>query len=141
MKHVPVRFDNAALRRLALPSGALAVALALSACAHSQASHFDVDAFPRGSDTALPEVLGNTDFLKATRIAQNDCAALLQSPHNGVLEDLPASNSARGPAWVFHPTGTSDKVWLIVGQAGGERSCHGPLPADAVKALVDRAKG
>lgn len=141
MKHVPVRFDNAALRRLALPSGALAVALVLSACAHSQASHFDVDAFLRGSDTALPEVLGNTDFLKATRIAQNDCATLLQSPHNGVLEDLPASNSARGPAWVFHPTGASDKVWLIVGQAGGERSCHGPLPADAVKALVDRAKG
>ena len=123
------------------PVAALAAALALSACAHSQAGKFDVDAFLRGSDTALPEVLGNPDFLNATRIAQNDCAALLQSPHNGVLEDLPASNTTRGPAWVLHPAGTPDKVWLIVGQANGERSCHGPLPADAVKTLTERAKG
>lgn len=127
--------------RLAAPGGALAAALVLSACAHSQASKFDVDAFLRGSDTALPEVLGNTDFLKATRIAQGECATLLQSPHNGVLEDLPASNTARGPAWVLHPAGATDKVWLIVGQANGERSCHGPLPADAMKALTERAKG
>ncbi|SDO79561.1 hypothetical protein SAMN04488595_102262 [Ralstonia sp. 25mfcol4.1] len=127
--------------RLAAPGGALAAALVLSACAHSQASKFDVDAFLRGSDTALPEVLGNTDFLKATRIAQSECASLLQSPHNGVLEDLPASNTARGPAWVLHPAGSPEKVWLIVGQANGERSCHGPLPADAMKTLTDRARG
>lgn len=144
MKHAPVIFRLPSLRRvsrLAAPGGALAAALVLSACAHSQASKFDVDAFLRGSDTALPEVLGNPDFLGATRVAQNECAALLQSPNSGVLEDLPASNTARGPAWVLHPTGTPDKVWLIVGQANGERSCHGPLPADAVKTLTERAKG
>lgn len=127
--------------RFAAPGSALAAALVLSACAHSQASRFDVDAFLRGSDTALPEVLGNPDFLKATQITANDCAALLQSPHSGALEDLPASNTARGPAWVLHPASTPDKVWLIVGQSGGERTCHGPLPADAMKALTERAKG
>ncbi|GJG93667.1 hypothetical protein [Cupriavidus pauculus] len=144
MKDAPALLHLAGLRqvsRLAAPGGALVAALVLSACASTHASKFDVDAFLRGSDTALPEVLGNTDFLKATRIAQNDCAALLQSPHSGVLEDLPASNTARGPAWVLHPKATPDKVWLIIGQAGGERSCHGPLPADAMKALTDRAKG
>ena len=141
MKDAPAFRHLPALRHLAMPGGALAAALVLSACAHSQASRFDVDAFLRGSDTALPEVLGNTDFLNATRIAQTDCAVLLQSPHNGVLEDLPASNTTRGPAWVLHPNGTPDKVWLIVGQANGERSCHGPLPADAMKTLTDRAKG
>lgn len=129
------------LRGFAAPAGTLVAALVLSACATSQASRFDVDAFLRGSDTALPEVLGNTDFLKATRIPQTECATLLQSPYNGVLEDLPASSSARGPAWLLHPAGMPDKVWLIVGQAGGERSCHGPLPADAMKALTARAKG
>ncbi len=141
MKAAPVPRNFERLCRFAAPAGALAAALVLTACAHSQASRFDVDAFLRGSDTALPEVLGNTDFLKATRIAQNECATLLQSPHSGVLEDLPASNTARGPAWVLHPAGTPDKVWLIVGQAGGDRSCHGPLPADAMKALTERAKG
>lgn len=141
MKDAPAFRHLPALRHIFMPGGALAAALVLSACAHSQASRFDVDAFLRGSDTALPEVLGNTDFLNATRIAQTDCAVLLQSPHNGVLEDLPASNTTRGPAWVLHPNGTPDKVWLIVGQANGERSCHGPLPADAMKTLTDRAKG
>jgi hypothetical protein len=86
-------------------------------------------------------VLGNPDFLKATRIPQTDCATMLQSPHNGTLEDLPASNTARGPAWLLHPADTPDKVWLVVGEAGGERSCHGPLPADAMKKLTERAKG
>lgn len=141
MKDAPAFRHLPALRHIVMPGGALVAALVLSACAHSQASRFDVDAFLRGSDTALPEVLGNTDFLNATRIAQTDCAVLLQSPHNGVLEDLPASNTTRGPAWVLHPNGTPDKVWLIVGQANGERSCHGPLPADAMKTLTDRAKG
>ncbi|XQU72893.1 Lipoprotein [Cupriavidus sp. H18C2] len=130
-----------ALRRAAAPGGAPAAALVLSACAHNHAARFDVDAFLRGSDTALPEVLGNTDFLKATRLAQNECATLLQSPHNGVLEDLPASNTTRGPAWILHPKATPDKVWLIVGQPNGDRSCHGPLPADAMQTLTDRAKG
>ncbi|GAA7767274.1 MULTISPECIES: hypothetical protein [Cupriavidus] len=129
------------LRRLVVPGATLAAVLVLSACASSQASRFDVDAFLRGSDTALPEVLGNPDFLKATRIPQTDCATMLQSPHNGTLEDLPASNTARGPAWLLHPADTPDKVWLVVGEAGGERSCHGPLPADAMKKLTERAKG
>jgi hypothetical protein len=120
---------------------ALAAALVLSACATYQASRFDVDAFLRGSDTALSEVLGNTDFLKATLIPQTECAAMLQSPHNGTLEDLPASKTTRGPAWLFHPAATPDKVWLVMGVSGGERSCHGPLPADAMKTLTERAKG
>jgi len=137
MKHAPTRKFPPCLTALAV----LSVALVMSGCAASQASRFDVDAFLRGSDTALPEVLGNPDFLKATRIPQTDCATMLQSPTNGTLEDLPASNTARGPAWLFHPVGTPDKVWLVVGDSGGERSCHGPLPADAMKALTERAKG
>lgn len=130
-----------ARRKFGVPGGALAAALLLSACAHSGASKFDVDAFLRASDTALPEVLGNADFLKATRVSHEQCATLLQSPHIGALEDLPASNTARGPAWLLHPAGSPDKVWLVVSEAGGERNCHGPLPADAMKALKSRAKG
>lgn len=118
-----------------------AAALLLAACAQTPASRFDVDAFLRASDTAMPEVLGNADFLKATRVPQTECATLLQSPHSGVLEDLPASNAARGPAWLLHPTASPDKVWLVVGVAGGERTCHGPLPADAMKKLAERARG
>lgn len=141
MTDAPVSRYLQRLRRAAVPGGVLAATLLLAACAHTHAGRFDVDAFLRGSDTALPEVLGNPDFLDATRIAAADCAALLQSPHSGALEDLPASNTSRGPAWILHPAGTPDKVWLIVGQAGGERSCHGPLPADAMKTLTERAKG
>ncbi|MEN7530880.1 MULTISPECIES: hypothetical protein [unclassified Cupriavidus] len=128
-------------RTFVASGSAVAAALVLAGCATSHASRFDVDAFLRGSDTALPEVLANSDFLQATRIAPTECAALLQSPDRGALEDLPAASLARGPAWVFHPKGTPDKVWLIVGQTGGERSCHGPLPADAVKTLTERARG
>jgi len=128
-------------RRLAARGGVLAGALLLAACAQTGASRFDVDAFLRASDTAMPEVLGNADFLKATRVPQTECATLLQSPHSGVLEDLPASNAARGPAWLLHPADAPDKVWLVVGVAGGERTCHGPLPADAMKTLAERAKG
>ncbi|RZT42889.1 hypothetical protein [Cupriavidus agavae] len=139
MKDAPAFLPS--LHMLAAPGSALAAALVLAGCATGHASRFDVDAFLRGSDTALPEVLANTDFLKATRVAQTECAAMLQSPDRGALEDLPAASLARGPAWVFHPKGAPDKVWLVLGQPGGERSCHGPLPADAVKALTDRARG
>ena len=118
-------------------------ALLVAACASSGggASKFDVDSFLRASDSALPEVLGNAAFLKATRVPATDCAVMLQSASTGVLEDLPPSSSARGPAWVLHPAGSPGKVWLVTSEAGGERTCHGPLPADAMKTLVDRAKG
>jgi hypothetical protein len=120
---------------------ALAVVAGLSACATTGGGKFDVDSFLRASDTALPEVLGNQTFLSATRMPANECATMLQSASTGVLEDLPPSSSARGPAWVLHPAGSPGKVWLVTSEAGGERTCHGPLPADAMKALVDRAKG
>ncbi|WP_152561665.1 hypothetical protein [Cupriavidus sp. SK-3] len=121
----------------------IAAAVLLAACAgqNGASKHFDVDAFLRASDTALPEVLANPDFLSATQASANDCATLLQSTSSGVLEDLHStgSGSGRGPAWLLHPAGSPAKVWLVVGKGNGERTCHGPLPADAMKALVERA--
>ncbi|RWA50270.1 hypothetical protein AU476_28210 [Cupriavidus sp. UYMSc13B] len=116
---------------------------AVAACASSGggASKFDVDSFLRASDSALPEVLGNGAFLKATRVPATDCAVMLQSASTGVLEDLPPSSSARGPAWLLHPKDKPGEVWLVVSESGGERTCHGPLPADAMQALTARAKG
>ncbi|MDF3836521.1 hypothetical protein P3W85_26730 [Cupriavidus basilensis] len=121
----------------------LAAAVLLAACAGQTGAsrHFDVDAFLRASDTALPEVLANPDFLAATKAPANDCAVLLQSVGSGVLQDLPPAGSGRGPAWLLHPAGSPGKVWLVLGKAGGERTCHGPLPADAMKTLADRAAG
>ncbi|ODV43517.1 hypothetical protein AWV79_16650 [Cupriavidus sp. UYMMa02A] len=129
-----------ASRRVAGAAACLSVVLGLSACATTSGSKFDVDSFLRASDSALPEVLGNAAFLSATRVPANDCAVMLQSSNSGVLEDLPPSSSARGPAWLLHPAGKTDQVWLIVSEAGGERTCHGPLPADAMKALAARAR-
>ncbi|WP_042884450.1 hypothetical protein [Cupriavidus necator] len=125
----------------ALMAGAGALALAACASSGGGASKFDVDSFLRASDSALPEVLGNPAFLQATRVSANECAVMLQSASTGVLEDLPPSNSARGPAWLLHPEGKPEQVWLVVSEAGGERTCHGPLPADAMKKLAERAKG
>ncbi|GLC94959.1 hypothetical protein Tamer19_43670 [Cupriavidus sp. TA19] len=126
---------------VAILAGAGALALAACASTGGGASKFDVDSFLRASDTALPEVLGNPAFLKATRVPASDCAVMLQSASTGVLEDLPPSSNARGPAWLLHPKGKPEQVWLVVSEAGGERTCHGPLPADAMKTLADRAKG
>ncbi len=121
---------------------ALGAALTLAACAGTGASrHFDVDAFLRAPDTALPEVLGNPDFLAATRASATDCAVMLQSTQSGALESLPAGGSGRGPAWLLRPAGSPDKAWLVVSDPQGNRSCHGPLPADAMQALVGRTKG
>ncbi len=122
---------------------ASAGALLLAACASSGggASKFDVDSFLRAPDSGLPEVLGNPGFLKATRVPAAECAVMLQSASTGVLEDLPPSSTARGPAWLLHPKGQPDQVWLVVSESGGERTCHGPLPADAMKTLAARAKG
>lgn len=119
-----------------------AAMLALAACASSGggASKFDVDSFLRAPDSALPEVVGNPAFLKATLVSATDCAVMLQSASTGVLEDLPPSSNARGPAWLLHPKDKPGQVWLVVSEAGGERTCHGPLPADAMKTLADRAK-
>lgn len=136
MSNAPVRETLPLSLTVAAIFGAAAL---LCACGTTSGSRqFDVDAFLRASDTAMPEVTANTDFLKATRVSVAQCAALLQSPHSGALEDLPPGG--RGPAWLLHPAGTPDKVWLVVGESGGERSCHGPLPADAMKALAERAK-
>lgn len=132
-----------AYRRHGFVLMASAGALALAACASSGggASKFDVDSFLRAPDSALPEVLGNPAFLQATRVSANECAVMLQSASTGVLEDLPPSSSARGPAWLLHPKDKPEQVWLVVSEAGGERTCHGPLPADAMKRLAGRAKG
>ncbi|SPC06849.1 conserved hypothetical protein [Cupriavidus taiwanensis] len=122
---------------------ACAGVLALAACASSGggASKFDVDAFLRAPDSALQEVVGNPAFLSATRVPANECAVMLQSASTGVLEDLPPSSNARGASWLLHPTDKPGQVWLVVSEAGGERTCHGPLPADAMKTLADRARG
>ena len=122
-------------------AGAGALALAACASVGGGASKFDVDSFLRAPDTALPEVLGNAEFLKSTRVPASECAAMLQSASIGVLEDLPPSSNARGPAWLLHPKGKPEQVWLVVSESGGERTCHGPLPADAMKRLANRAKG
>lgn len=134
--------SGAALPYARLLPGLFAV-LAMAGCAHQATSpaKFDVDAFLRGSDTALPELLASPDFLRATRASANECAVMLQSTGTGVLEDLPAASTGGGPAWLLHPAGKPDQVWLVVGDAKGERSCHGPLPAQPVEKLVERAKG
>jgi hypothetical protein len=134
-------FSRLVSRRGGAPAGIAAAMLLVAACAgpNGASKHFDVDAFLRASDTALPEVLANPDFLSATRVSANDCATLLQSTTSGVLEDLPPTGGGRGPAWLLHPAGAPDKVWLVVSKGSGERTCHGPLPADAMKALVARA--
>lgn len=140
MSHASIRYLPFVLPSTAATLAALGAAALLSGCAAPGGGrHFDVDAFLRGSDTALPEVIGNADFLKATRASTTACATLLQSPTSGALEDLPPTGLR--PAWLLHPAGTPDKVWLIVSETGGERSCHGPLPADAMKTLAERAKG
>lgn len=124
-------------RARAAGAGIAAAALALAACAQTGASRqFDVDAFLRAPDTALPEVLTNPDFLAATRVPANECATMLQSERSGTLEDLP--RTVRGQAWLLRPTATPARVWLVASKASGERSCHGPLPADAVEALIER---
>ena len=131
------------LSRLA-PAVSVALLVLLGGCAAQQsggAGKFDVDAFLRASDTALPEVLANSEFLRATRVSANDCAVMLQSTATGVLQDLPPASGSRGPAWLLHPAGKPDQVWLVVSEAGGERTCHGPLPAAPMQTLVDRAKG
>jgi hypothetical protein len=118
-------------------AGLAATVLLLAACAHSGATRqFDVDAFLRAPDTALPEVLTNPDFLAATRVPATQCATMLQSERSGVLEDLP--RTVRGQAWLLRPTATPAQVWLVASKSSGERSCHGPLPADAVHALIER---
>ncbi|WP_456281757.1 hypothetical protein M1D55_21145 [Cupriavidus sp. JZ107] len=122
---------------------ALAALLALGACAGGKSAapsrQFDIDAFLRAPDTTLSEVLTNPDFLAATAASARDCATMLQSERSGVLEELPGA--ARGDAWLMRPTGQPDRVWLVTQRRGGERGCHGPLPADAVGALVSRAGG
>ena len=119
-----------------------AAVMTLAACAGGTAARgvggqFDVDAFLRAPDTTLSEVLTNADFLAATRLSANDCAVMLQSPHGGVLEDLPGA--ARGHAWLRTGVDKPSQVWLVVSRRGGERSCHGPLPADTMHALAARA--
>lgn len=137
---IPAFLTLPAWRRGGAAAGLAAAAL-LAACASQTGAskQFDVDAFLRASDTALPEVLGNPDFLSATQASANDCAVLLQSVSSGVLEGLPPTGGASGPAWLLHPAGAPAQVWLVVSKNGGERTCHGPLPADAMKALVARA--
>ncbi|MCO4891766.1 hypothetical protein MKD50_20480 [Cupriavidus sp. WGtm5] len=125
----------------ALLAGAGVLALAACASSGGGASKFDVDAFLGAPDSALPEVVGNPAFLSATRVPATECAVMLQSASTGVLEDLPPSSNARGPAWLLHPKDPSGQVWLVVSEAGGERTCHGPLPADAMKTLARRARG
>ncbi|SOZ37232.1 hypothetical protein [Cupriavidus neocaledonicus] len=125
----------------ALLAGAGVLMLAACASSGGGASKFDVDAFLRAPDSALPEVVGNPAFLAATRVSATDCAVMLQSASTGVLEDLPPSSNARGPAWLLHPKDQPGQVWLVVSESGGERTCHGPLPADAMKSLASRARG
>lgn len=129
-------------RRLAI-GPALATLLALGACTGGRnaapSRQFDIDAFLRAPDTTLAEVLTNADFLAATAASARDCATMLQSERSGVLEELPGA--ARGDAWLLRPTGQPGRVWLVTQRRGGERGCHGPLPADVVGALVSRAGG
>lgn len=143
----PVQARSAAAagsrRRLGMLTGAstLAAALMVAGCAvnRSPGRQFDVDAFLRAPDTTLPEVLTNPDFLSATKVSAADCAAMLQSERSGVLEDLPGM--ARGDGWLWRPAAKPGQVWLVASRRGGERTCHGPLPAEGMQALVGRAAG
>lgn len=126
-------------KRLMPAAAALAI---LTACAGTPAGgaatrQFDVEAFLRAPDTTLSEVLTNADFLSATRMSANDCAAMLQSAQTGVLEDLPGT--ARGHAWLRRATANPDEAWLVVSRHGGERTCHGPLPYETMHGLATRS--
>lgn len=127
------------LPRVARLAAAALLAAGLAACAApgSGARQFDVDAFLGAPDMALPEVLANRDFLAATKAPVADCAAMLQSASSGVLESL---GGGRAPAWLLHPAGDAARVWLVLGQADGSRSCHGPLPAAPMRVLAERAR-
>lgn len=137
----PATVRRAAVRLAMGPT--LAALLTLGACAGGKTPaanpQFDIDAFLRAPDTTLAEVLTNPDFLAATVVSARDCETMLQSERSGVLEELPGA--ARGDAWLLRPTGQPGRVWLVTQRGGGERGCHGPLPADAVGELVSRARG
>jgi hypothetical protein len=116
-------------------AAAIAVlAVVFSGCAQMRASRFDVDSFLSAPDTVLSEVLVNTDFLRATKLPDAECAALvLPNPPDPRLPDA----ASRKP-FVIQPPG-SEHVWLLLRGADGVQSCHGPLPAREFMGMVQRA--
>ncbi|MFP3888731.1 hypothetical protein [uncultured Ralstonia sp.] len=125
-------------------AAAIAVlAVVFSGCAQMRASRFDVDSFLSAPDTVLSEVLVNTDFLRATKLPDAECAALVKG-HAAQVVVLPNPPDPRLPdaasrkPFVIQPPG-SEHVWLLLRGADGVQSCHGPLPAREFMGMVQRA--
>jgi hypothetical protein len=88
-------------------------------------------------------VLVNTDFLRATKLPDAECAALVKG-HAAQVVVLPNPPDPRLPdaasrkPFVIQPPG-SEHVWLLLRGADGVQSCHGPLPAREFMGMVQRA--
>ncbi len=120
-----------------------AVVAAISGCASTSASRFDVDSFLTAPDTVLAEALVNKDFLRATELPSAECSALVKG-HAGQVVPIQApadprlpEASARQPFVVQPPA--SESVWLLLRSPNGAQSCHGPLPSKEFMGLVQRA--
>ncbi|NMV37599.1 hypothetical protein [Ralstonia insidiosa] len=120
-----------------------ATAVVFAGCAATGASRFDVDSFLTAPDTVLPEVLVNKDFLRVTKLSDAECAALVKG-HAAQVVALPNAQDPRIPEaalrkpFVIQPPG-SESVWLLLREADGTQSCHGPLPAKEFMGLAQRA--
>lgn len=136
---MPLPFTTS-LQRAAIVAVAAAV---LAGCASTGVSRFDVDSFLTAPDTVLPEVLVNKDFLRATKLSDAECAALVKG-HAAQVVALPNAQDPRIPEaasrkpFVIQPPG-SENVWLLLRGAEGVQSCHGPLPSKEFMGLVQRA--
>ncbi|KMW45966.1 hypothetical protein PQH03_11390 [Ralstonia insidiosa] len=136
---MPLPFTTS-LQRAAIVAAAAAV---FAGCASTGASRFDVDSFLTAPDTVLSEVLVNKDFLRATKLPDAECAALVKG-HAAQVVALPNPEDPRIPEaasrkpFVIEPPG-SESVWLLLRGTVGVQSCHGPLPAKEFMGLVQRA--
>ncbi|MGM3273893.1 hypothetical protein [Ralstonia sp. 24A2] len=137
---MPLPFTTS-LQRAAIVAAAAAAVFA--GCASTGVSRFDVDSFLTAPDTVLSEVVVNKDFLRATKLPDAECAALVKG-HAAQVVALPYSPDPRSPdaasrkPFVIEPPG-SESVWLLLRGAEGVQSCHGPLPTKEFMGLVQRA--
>jgi len=120
-----------------------AMVVVFSGCASTGASRFDVDSFLSAPDTVLSEALVNNDFLRATKLSDAECAALVKGHAAQVVAlsnppDPRIPEAASRKPFVIQPPG-SESVWLLLRGADGVQSCHGPLPAKEFMGLVQRA--
>ncbi len=122
----PPSFPRTFLLKPGLPAGA--AVLLLAACAQAPANRFDVDALLRASDTAMPEVLGNPDFLKGPR--RGAARAVRHAVAIGAQwgAGRPASQQCGARAGMAAPSGRCAGEG-VAGGGGGRRRADLPWPA------------